>query len=81
MYPKNTYSSKITWHCKNNILEAYTRFPLKKYMQVRTHSFIQAMGEDTAVVTFQTQHSYVTALNKYIEREIATIQISLFSFI
>ena len=39
------------------------------------------MGEDSAVVTFQIQHSYITALYKYIEREIATIQISLFAFI
>ena len=50
-------------------------------MQVRTYSRIQATGEDSAVVTLQTQHSYVRALNKYIEREIATIQISLFAFI
>ena len=46
-------------------------------MQVRTHSRIQATGEDSAVVTFQTQHSYVTAQNKYIECEIATIKFKM----
>ena len=43
-------------------------------MQVRMHSRIQATQEDSA---FQTQHSYVTAQNKYIECEIATIKFKM----